>query len=102
VYSQSPRLGVVDIFVARHSAVDGLAQEVSQRKLCVLAPAGVGQVLCNEFAQAQTFIQFAHDNQAAVGSDPRALEIDLQRRVKRELKGLILFLTHWVSASGAS
>ena len=59
-------------------------------------------MLCNEFAQDQTFIQFAHDNQAAVGTDPRSLGIDLQRGVEGELKGLILFLTPWVSASGAS
>jgi hypothetical protein len=32
-------------------------------------------------------------------SDARALEIDSQRRVERELKGLVLFLTHWVEAS---
>ena len=49
--------------------------------------------------QSQTFIQFAHQQQTTVGSDPRTLEIYSQRRIKRELKRLILFLTHWVEAS---
>jgi hypothetical protein len=39
---------------------------------------------------------FAHQKQTTVGGDTRALEINFQRRIKRELKGLILFLTHWV------
>jgi hypothetical protein len=56
----------------------------------------------DEFPEAEPLVQFADHNQATVGSDPRSLEIDLQRGVEGELKGLILFLTHWVSASGAS
>jgi len=62
-------LGVVDILIARHAAVDGLAQEVSQRKLCVLAAAGVGQVPFDEFPEAESLVQFADHNQAAVGGD---------------------------------
>jgi hypothetical protein len=50
----------------------------------------------NERAQSQTLTQLAYQQQTTVGSDPRALEINFQTGVKRELKGLILFLTHWV------
>lgn len=45
------------------------------------------------------FIQFAHQQQAIVGSGTKTLEIGSQRRVQRELKGLILFLTHWIETS---
>src|SRR5580693_86725 len=47
-----------------------------------------------EYAQAQTLIQLAHQNQTTVGGHPSALEIDLQRAIERELKGPILCLTH--------
>ena len=94
-------LGIIDILIARDAAVDGLAQQVRQRKLRVL-PARIGQVLGDQFAKAQSFIQFADQNQAAVGGDARSLEIHLQRSVERELKRLILFLTHWVLTSRAS
>jgi hypothetical protein len=39
---------------------------------------------------------------AAVGSDSRTLEIDLEGGVEGGLKGLILCFTHWVLTSGAS
>jgi hypothetical protein len=47
-------------------------------------------------------VEFAHQDQAAVGSDAGTLEIDLQRGVERELKGLILLLTHWLYTSKVS
>ena len=59
----------------------------------------VGQVLFNEFAELQTFVQLTHQQEAAIGGDPRSLEIDVQRGIKRELKCLILFLTQWGSTS---
>jgi hypothetical protein len=36
---------------------------------------------------------------SSVGGDAITLEINLPSRVKRELKGLILFLTRWSEAS---
>ncbi|HUE02781.1 MAG TPA: hypothetical protein VMR62_24660 [Bryobacteraceae bacterium] len=95
-------LGVVDILIPRDAAVDGLAEQIGERKLGVLPAPRITQVLSDQFAEAQTFVQLAHQNQTAVGGDSRALEIDLQRSVKKELKGLILFLTHWVSSSRGS
>jgi hypothetical protein len=58
--------------------------------------------LGDEFAEAQTFVQLTNQNQAAVGGDTGTLEINLERGVEGELKGLILYLTHWVLTSGAS
>src|ERR1700730_217390 len=52
-----------------------------------------------EYAQAQTLIQLAHQNQTTVGGHPSALEIDLQRAIEGELKGPILSLTHRLSTS---
>jgi hypothetical protein len=37
----------------------------------------------------------------AIGGDPRSPEIDLQASIEGELKGLVLFPTHWLWTSGA-
>ena len=52
-------------------------------------------------SEPESLVEFAHQDQAAVGSDAGTLEIDLKRGVEGELKGLILYLTHWVLTSGA-
>jgi hypothetical protein len=83
-------LGIVDIFVAGDAATDGLAQQVRQRKLRVLPLPRVGQVLDDEIAESQTFVQLTNQNQAAVGGDPRSLEIHLQRGVEGKLKWPVL------------
>jgi hypothetical protein len=59
-------------------------------------------VLFDEFTEAQAFVQLTHQNQTTIRGDPRSLEIDLQRGVERELKWLVLFVTHGVWTSGAS
>ena len=74
----------------------GLSQQIRERQLRVLAAPVVPDVLGDEPAQSQTLIQLAHQKQTTVGGNARTLEINFQRRIKRELKGLILFLTHWV------
>ncbi len=53
----------------------------------------------NKSCQAEAFIEFANEQQTAIRSHPRSLKIDAQEPVERELKGLILALTHWVSTS---
>jgi hypothetical protein len=55
-------------------------------------------MLGDEITEAQTFVQLTNQNQAAVGRDPGALEIDLERSVEGELKWLILCLTHYKGA----
>jgi hypothetical protein len=92
-------LRIVHIFVSCQPTINGLSQQIRERQLSVLAAPVVHDVFGDERTQSQTFIQFAHQQQTTVGSDPRTLAIDSQRRIKRELKGLILFLTHWVEAS---
>jgi hypothetical protein len=59
-------------------------------------------VLFDEFSEAQSLVDFAYQNEAAVGGDAGTLKIDLERGIEGELKGLILYLTHWVLTSGAS
>jgi hypothetical protein len=86
-------LSIVHILVSRQPAVDRLPDEIGERELGVRAPR-VGQVLRDEVAEPQTFVELPHEDQAAIGGDPRSLELDLQRRVERELKGLGLRLTH--------
>src|ERR1700730_12273181 len=92
-------LGVVHIFVSRQPTVDGLSQQIGEWYLDVLAPPVAGEVLGEERTQHRAFIQPTHQQQAAVGSNPRSLEIDLQRGIEGELKGLVFLLTHWVEAS---
>ena len=95
-------LGIVEVFITRQAAVDRLAKKVRQRQLRVLAVTGVGQVVGDELAQPESFIQLSDHQQTSIGSDLRSLEINLQGGVKRELKWPILCLTHWVLASGAT
>jgi hypothetical protein len=79
-----------------------LPQQISQGQLGVLTAARIPQVLADQIAEAQTLVQLANQNQAAVGGDSGSLEIDLQSSVERKLKGLVLFVTPWVWASGGS
>jgi hypothetical protein len=59
-------------------------------------------MLLDQFCEPETLVKFAHQDQAAIRRDAAALEIDFERGVEGELKGLILCLTHWVLTSGAS
>jgi hypothetical protein len=86
-------LGVFDILIARQSAVYRLPHEVGQQSLHVHS-ALVGQVLFDELAEAQPFIQLPHQEPAAVGGHSRPLEVHLQPAIERELKWPILCLTH--------
>src|ERR1022692_962651 len=92
-------LRIVQIFVSCQATVDGLSQQIGERQLSVLAAPVVHDVFGDERTQSQTLIQFAHQQQTTVGSDPRSLKIDPQRSVEGELKRLVLLLTHWVEAS---
>jgi hypothetical protein len=66
---------------------------------CSCAAPVVRDVFDDVRTQAQTFIQFAHQQQTTVESDPQSLEIDSQLAFEGELKGLVLLLTHWVETS---
>jgi hypothetical protein len=48
--------------------------------------------LFDQFSEAESLVELAHQNEATVGGDPRSLEIDLQGAIEGELKGLVLFL----------
>jgi len=58
-------------------------------------------MLLDQFPEAESLIQIAHQDQTAVGGDPRTLKIDPQRRVEGKLKRTVLFLTDEVSPSKA-
>jgi hypothetical protein len=51
-------------------------------------------VFFDELLQTQSPIQLANENQATIRSHSRSLEIDLQGSMERELKWLVLVLTH--------
>ena len=56
------------------------------------------RVLLDQFSKPQSLVELAHEDQAAVGSDARALEGDLEGGVEEELKRLVWGFTHWVLA----
>jgi len=58
--------------------------------------------LFDQCSEPESLVEFAHQDQAAVGGDAGALEIDLESGVEGKLKGLVLYLTPWVLTSGAS
>src|SRR5712692_9768625 len=68
---------------ARQAAVDRLPQQIGQRELLVQALSRVAQVFLDELLQTQWPMQLANQNQAAIGSHSRSLEIDLQGSIKR-------------------
>ena len=43
--------------------------------------------LGDEFAEAQTFVQLAHQNEATIGGDPRARKSTLSEALKESCKG---------------
>jgi hypothetical protein len=91
----------VEVFVTCQATVDGLAQQVGEGELRILPSSGVRQILFDQCSEPQPLVEFAHQDQAAVGSDAGTLESDLERGVKRELKRMISRFTHWELASGA-
>ena len=72
-----------------------LPQPVSKGQPCILCPR-IDLVLFAEFAESQSSVKLPNQNQTSIRGDPRSLEIDLQRGIERELKGLALALTRWV------
>ncbi len=54
--------GIVHILIPGQPAIDRLPQKIGQRQLDILAPPGIVHVTVHEFAQAETFIQLAHQN----------------------------------------
>lgn len=59
-------------------------------------------MLLDQFSQPESLVEFAHQDQAAIGSDAGTLEVDFEEGIEGELKRLILYLTHWVLTSGTS
>jgi hypothetical protein len=76
--------------------------QVGEGKRRILSTPGVRQVLSDQSSEPESLVEFAHQDQAAVRSDPGTLEIDLERGLAGEMKGLILYPTYWVLTSGAS
>jgi hypothetical protein len=56
-------------------------------------------MLRDQFTEPEPLVEFAHQDQATVGSDAGTLELDLERGVEGKLKRPILYLTHWVLTS---
>jgi hypothetical protein len=55
-----------------------LAQQVREGNLRVLATAGVREMFLDQFSEPESLVEFAHQDQPAVGCDARTLEIDFE------------------------
>ena len=82
-------LSVVEIFLSSHAAIDGLPRQTGEGELGVLPPAGVRQILFDQFFEPESLVKFAYQDQAAVGSDAGILEIDFERSLEGELNSKI-------------
>jgi hypothetical protein len=71
-------LGVVDVLVAGEPAVDGLPQEAEQPVADVPAAPAFGEGRGGRRGQAEGVVQLAVGEQAAVGGDPGAMELELE------------------------
>jgi hypothetical protein len=91
---------VKDLGINTYRIYRSVAQ-VSKAKLRIL-PTGVRQILRDQFAEPEPLVEFAHQPQAAAGSDARTLKTDLETGIEGKLKRPVLFLTHWVLTSGTS
>jgi hypothetical protein len=58
-----------------------LPQQVGEAKLRV-PPTRVCQILLDQFSEPESLVEFAHQDQAVIGSEARTLEADLERRIK--------------------
>ena len=56
----------------------------------------------DQFAEPEPLVEFAHQEQAAVGSDARTLKADLETGIEGKLKRPVLLLTRWVLTFGTS
>jgi hypothetical protein len=75
-------LGVVDVLVACEPAVDGLPHETEQPMPDVLAAPALGEGRGGRRGQAEGIVQLAVGEQAAIGGDPGAVELELEAAVE--------------------
>jgi hypothetical protein len=84
-------LGVVDVLVAGEPAVDGLAQQAEQPVPNVLPAPTFGERRRRQGGEAKSLVQLPVGEQAAVGRDPRPMELELKAAVERDPQGLLRF-----------
>ena len=84
-------LGVVDVLVAGEAAVDRLPQEAEQPVADVLPAPAFGEGRRGRRGQAEGVVQLAVGEQAAVGGDPGAVELELEAAVEGDPQGLFRF-----------
>src|SRR5215831_19940464 len=92
-------LRVVGVLVPRQATVDGLAKQITERKLGIASGAGVGEVSLDQRTQAEAFVQLARKQQARVGRDGGATELDAKLGIEREPNRGRCRVTHWMMPS---
>jgi hypothetical protein len=89
-------LGVIDVFVAGETAVDGLAQQAQQLVANVLSTATLAEGRCGHRGQIEHIVQLAVGEQSAVRGDPRPVEFELDAAVEGDPERRLLGFTRRV------
>ena len=84
-------LGVVDVLVAGEAAVDRLPQQAEQPVPDVPPAPPLGKHRRGRRGQAEGVVELAVGEQAGVGGDPGAVELELQAAVERDPQGFVGF-----------
>jgi hypothetical protein len=92
-------LRVVGVLVPGQAAIDRLPKQVGQRELAVASGAGIGEVSLDQRTHAEALVQFAWKQEARIGRDRGAAELDAKLRVEREANRARCRVTHWMMPS---
>ena len=82
--------GIVDVLVTGEAAVDRLSKQAEQLVLCVPAAPAIGEYRCRHRGQAERTVQLTVGEQASIGGDARAGEVELDPAVEGDPQGRFL------------
>jgi len=89
-------LGVVHILIAGEAAEHRLPQQPGEEMAGVATSAGFRQRATGQIGQPERVVQFPVGQQASVGGNTAAMELELQATVEIDPQGTVIRFTHWV------
>lgn len=89
-------VGIVDVLVTREPAEDRLAQEGDDTVQPVVTGPGVDEMIAHQLMKTQHVVELAIEQQAAIGADCRAVELDANTAIKIQPSALRLAFTRKV------
>src|SRR5215831_7594185 len=97
VLSQSLR--VVRVLVPGQAAIDGLAKQIRERELGIVSGPGIAEVALDQRTHAEALVEFAREQEASIGRDRGATELDAKLGIEREANRARFGFTHWMMPS---